>query len=163
MRFFILCTTLAALAAGGCKKKAQPVAKKDEPAAAPAPAPEPVDPRNSAPIAGGGAIQNVRQAVKRVVTDNDLYQLGIIILDLELTGGKMPTASEIKAALTGDGASLRKKIDEGAIILTGTTNKAGLWAYEVDADKAGGIVLTGPTPNARRESADEVKALLGQK
>lgn len=157
MRFFILILLGAALVAGGCKKKnsAAPAAKKEEPA--------PVDERNSAPIAGGGAIQNTKQAVKRYVNQQEMAQLGIIILDFELTNGKLPTVNEIKAALTGDGSAIRKKIDEGVIILTGTTNKSGLWAYEVDADKAGGIVLTGPSANARRENADEVKLLLANK
>lgn len=160
MRFFILLVLGTALVAGGCKKKEKPVAKKEEQApAAPEPAPA-VDPRNSNYIQGGGAVQNVRQAAKRVVNQHDMAQLGIIILDFELTNGKLPTVSEIKAALTGDGANIRKQIDEGVIILTGTRNKSGLWAYEVDADKAGGIVLTGPSANARRANADEVKQLL---
>jgi hypothetical protein len=156
MRFFILLVLGTALVAGGCKKKEKPVAKKEEPA----PAPAPVDPRNSNYVQGGGAVQNIRQAAKRVVNQHDMAQLGIFILDFELTNGKLPTASEIKAMLTGDAAGIRKQIDEGVIILTGTTNKSGLWAYEVDADKAGGIVLTGPSANARRATADEVKQLL---
>jgi hypothetical protein len=157
MRFFILFALGAALVAGGCKKKnsAAPVVKKEEPA------PPPVDERNSAFVPGGGAIQNSRQAVKRVDHQNDIRNLGVLIFDFELTNGKLPTASEIKAAMTvGDWASVRKKVDEGVIILTGTTKKDGLWAYEVDADKVGGIVLTGPTPNTRRANADEVKQLL---
>ncbi|QEL17021.1 hypothetical protein [Limnoglobus roseus] len=160
MRFFILCTVCATIALSGCKKKNAPMAVTKP--SDPEPAPAPIDDRNSAPIAGGGAIQNVRQAAKRTVALSDMHQLGIMILQYDLDNNKLPTVSEIKAMLTGDGASIRKQIDEGTIILTGTKDKAGLWAYEVDADRAGGIVLTGPSANARRASADEVKALLGK-
>lgn len=159
MRFFILCAILAALVSGGCKKKTPPSPKKEEPVAAPAP--EPVDPRNSAFVPGAG-LSNVRQAAKRVVTTNDLQQLGTLIFSFELENNKMPTASEIKGLLKPDGLNILAAIDEGAIILTGTTDKRGLWAYEVDSDKAGGVIVTGPTPAARRATADEVKALLGK-
>ena len=32
----------------------------------------------------------------------------------------------------------------------------------IDADKAGGVIVTGPTPAARRATADEVKTMLGK-
>ena len=160
MRFFILILLGAVLVAGGCKKKnsAAPVAKKEEPA----PAAPPVDDRNTAHVPGGGTVQNVRKAAKRAVTMNDLQSLGTFIFSFELDNNKMPTVSEIKAMLKPDGLNILAAIDEGAIILTGTTDKRGLWAYEVDADKAGGVIVTGPTPAARRATADEVKQLLGK-
>lgn len=160
MRFFTLMLIGATLAAGGCKKKnsAAPAPKPNEQA----PAPAPIDDRNTAPVAGGGTVQNVRKAAKRAVTMNDMQQLGTLIFSYELENNKMPTVSDIKAFLKPDGMNILAAIDEGAIILTGTTDKRGLWAYEVDADRAGGIVVTGPTPAARRATADEVKALLGK-
>lgn len=160
MRFFIVFLIAAAMA-GGCKKKTAvaPVAKKEDPVPA---APEPVDPRNTNFVQGGGAVQNVRQAARRAVTLNDMQQLGTLIFSFELENNKLPTASEIKGMLKTDGKSILAAIDEGTIILTGTTNKAGLWAYEIDADKAGGVIVTGPTPAARRASAEEVKQLLGK-
>ena len=36
-------------------------------------------------------------------------------------------------------------IEEGAYILTGTTEGGGLWAYEVDADSKPGLALIGGT------------------
>lgn len=161
MRFFILLVLGTAFVAGGCKKKEKPVAKKEEPAPVAAPEPAPaVDPRNTNYVQGGGAMQNVRQAARRTVTINDMQQLGTMIFSSELETNKMPTVSEIKAMLKLDGKHILAAIEEGAIILTGTTNKRGLWAYEIDADKAGGVIVTGPTPAARRASAEEVKQLL---
>lgn len=156
MRFFILILLGAALVAGGCKKKEKAAAKIEEPA------PAPVDDRNTAHVPGGGTVQNVRKAARRAVTMNDMQQLGTLIFSSELETNKMPTVSEIKALLKLDGQHILAAIDEGVIILTGTTDKRGLWAYEIDADKAGGIIVTGPTPAARRASADEVKTLLGK-
>ncbi len=154
MRTLLMILLGVAIVSGGCKKKnsAPPVVKKEEPVV--------VDDRNTAHVPGGGTVQNVRKAAKRAVTMNDLQQLGTIIFSMELETNKMPTIEEIKAALKPDGLNLLAAIDEGAIILTGTTNKRGVWAYEVDADKAGGVIVTGPTPAARRAKADEVKQLL---
>jgi hypothetical protein len=162
MRYVSLLALCGIVALTGCeKKKPKAVAKKDD--AGPAVAePAPVDNRNSAYVQGGGALQNARQAAKRAVAMSDMQQLGTLIFSYELDNNKMPTASDIKAMLKPDGLNILKLIDEGAIILTGTTDKRGLWAYEVDADTAGGVIVTGPTPAARRATADEVKGMLGK-
>lgn len=146
------------LVAGGCKKKssAPSVTKLEEPT------PEPIDPRNTAHVPGSGTVEMVRKAAKRAVTMNDMQQLGTLIFAAELETNKMPTIAEIKEMLKQDALNLLAAIDEGAIILTGTTNKRGLWAYEVDADKAGGVIVTGPTPAARRATAEEVKQYLAK-
>jgi hypothetical protein len=155
MRFFILFALGAVLVAGGCKKKEKPVAKKDEPAA---PA---VDPRNTNYVQGGGAVQNVRQAAKRTVQLNDMHQLGLLISTTVQLDDRMPGASEIKESLKRDAPTILAAINEGTIILTDTKNKGGLWAYEIDADKAGGIVLVAGT--ASRASADQVQQFLANK
>lgn len=122
-----------------------------------------VDDRNSNYRPGGGVIVNANQAKKRTVALNDFDQLKTIIVALDLDNSRMPTADAIKADLKANpnARELLAKIDDGAIVLTGTTDRQGLWAYEVDADKAGGIVLAGG--NVSRASADEVKQWLGQK
>ena len=159
MRFFILLVLGTALVAGGCKKKEKPVAMKEEPApAAPAPA---VDPRNTNYVQGGGAIQNVRQAARRTVQLNDMHQLGLLISTTVQLDDRMPSASEIKQSLRRDAPTILAAIDEGVIILTDTKNKGGLWAYEVDAEKVGGIVLVAGT--ASRASAQEVQQYLANK
>ncbi len=160
MRFFILLVLGTALVAGGCKKKEKPVAKKEEPAPA---EPAPIDDRNTAPVAGSSTLGGAYRAGKRALAQSDMDQLGKLIFATVLENDRMPSATDIKNSLKRDAPNLLAKIEEGVIVLTDTKNKDGLWAYEVDADRAGGIVLTGPTPNARRATADEVKQLLGNK
>ena len=147
---------IAACAATGCKKKTPPPA-----AASSAPAAEPVDDRNTTFRPGGSTIGNAYRAGKRAVALNDMSQLGQLIEMMHLDTGRMPDAAAIKAGMQKDAPNIYKLIDDGTIILTGTKDHAGLWAYEVDADKAGGIVLVAGTPS--RATADEVKQYLAQK
>ena len=160
MRYLLL-LLLMAFPAVGCKKKQPPVAAATVPAA---PAPEPVDERNTNFDPKASTLGNVRQAARRTVTLNEMRNLGIFVFALELQNGKMPTPAEIKADLAGnpDAKPIVAAIEEGAIVLTGTRKAGALWAYEVDANKAGGIVLIGPNGTPQRATADEVKAYLQQ-
>src|SRR5271155_2753461 len=114
----------------GCKKKS---------AASAAPEPAPSG-GNTNYVPGNGAIQNVRQAARRTVALNDMHQLGQMIEVAYSETGKMPTPQQIKASLA-QAQSILAHIEEGNIILTGTTDHAGLWAYEVDGNLKGGVVL----------------------
>jgi hypothetical protein len=177
MRVRVLCVLALVLAtgAGGCKKK-KPAPGPD---VTPEPAPAGATPTNrgdgqpsgGAPIpagfarggntnfvAGGGAVQNVRQAGRRTVAINDFHQLGIAIKQVELEDNRMPDVARIKAEVRTF-PNVPQAIEEGVIILTGSRDPSGLWAYEVDADTKGGIVLVGGS--ASRASADEVRRLLG--
>jgi hypothetical protein len=159
--------TVAALALGGagCKKK-EPVAVAPPPtettpatpAAPPAPEPVRIDARNT--NQPGGAITGSYRAGKRTNILSDMRQLGQFIEIQYNEAGKMPDPAAIKANLT-TARNILKEIDEGWIILTGTKDHAGLWAYEVDADKAGGVVLIGGTAQRMPEAYD-VKQLLGK-
>jgi hypothetical protein len=137
----------------GCKKKASSasVASADTGTSG--------DGRNTNYVAGGGAIQNVRQAARRVVALADMQQLGQFIELAYNENGKMPTTQQIKDSLS-QAQNILSLINDGTIILTGTTEHGGLWAYEVEANVRGGIILKGGTPT--RAQADEVKQLLGQ-
>ena len=119
-----------------------------------------VDNRNTNYRPGDGALINSARAGKRVAAMNDFDQLKTFIFAYELENNRMPTKDELRAELK-NAANLLKLIDEGAIVLPTAMQKQGLWAYEVDADKAGGIVID--SGNVGRKSADEVKKLLGQK
>lgn len=159
MRVLMLFALGVVLAAGGCKKKSSaPPTANLEPTT---PAPPAVDPRNTNFVAGGGAVQNVRQAARRTVQLNDMHQLGLLIAQTVQLDDRMPSASEIKQSLQRDAPTILAAINEGTIILTDTKNKGGLWAYEVDADKAGGIVLVGGT--ASRATAEQVQQYLASK
>ena len=110
---------------------------------------------------GFGAAQSVRKAPRRLVSQNDLYQLGIAIALTADQFDRMPTVQEIRQSLQGEYKKYLAAIEDGSIILTGTTNRGAIWAYEVDADTKGGIVLVGGA--ARRAEADEVKQYLANK
>ena len=109
--------------------------------------------------AGGGATQAVRQAARRAVAINDMANLGKFVTQQEIELGKMPSAAEITAALKADPSyrTIAGLIADGTIVLTGSKNKSGLWAYETEADTKGGIGLVAGVPN--RYSADEIKNL----
>lgn len=147
-----------ALALAGCKKK--PVTPATTPPTAPAAAPTGGG-GNTGYIAGGGAVQNIRQAAKRTIALNDLKNLGLLIESAYTDTGKMPGVNEIKTALAKESPGLKAAIDDGTIILCWTTAHEGLWAYEIDADTKGGLALV--SGSARRCDAEEVKQLLGRK
>ena len=118
-----------------------------------------IDPRNT--NRGGGPITGGYRAGKRTNLLNDMRTLGQFMEMQYNETGKMPTPAAIKTNLTS-ARNVLKEIDDGYIILTGTTDHAGLWAYEVDADKVGGVVLVGGTAQ-RMPDAHDVKQLLGKK
>lgn len=141
---------LCVIAAGCAKKSTADVT----------PLPASVDNRNTNFQAGAGTVQNVRKAGARAGAMNDFDQLGKFIELQYNETGKMPTKDEIKDYIKRDAVKLHGLISDGTIVLTGTKDHAGLWAYEVDADKAGGIGLT--AGRAARLSADDVKAMLAK-
>ena len=118
-----------------------------------------VDSRNTNYRPGDGVIVNTARAGKRVAALNDFDQVRFFIFEHELNHNRMPTKEEIRTDLAG-APNLLKLIDEGAILFPAVLTKQGLWAYEVDSDKAGGIVIT--AGNVSRATKDEVKALLAQ-
>jgi major membrane immunogen (membrane-anchored lipoprotein) len=123
-----------------------------------------IDDRNTNFRPDASVLKNTVQAGKRVAQLNDFQQMSFFILAYDLENNRMPTKEEIVADLKNypDASEILKKINEGVIILTGTKDKNALWAYEVDADKAGGIVCTGPSGAIKRATASEVKQLLGK-
>lgn len=143
----LLCLPLVA----GCKKKTPPASAAATPAA---PAPVAGGANDTNYQAGAGAVQNVRNAARRTVAINDMNQIGLTIETLYSTSGRMPDINAIKAELRTAG-NLLALISDGAVILTGTTNHSGLWAYQADADTQGGIGLV--AGRAARMSADEIK------
>jgi hypothetical protein len=153
------------LAVGCDKKTAKPI--DTTPATTPTATMEPPSPAPAAPSsgntnyqAGAGAVQNIRQAARRTVAINDMQQLGTFIQQMTAETGKMPSPAEIKEYIRRDAPKIVAAIDDGTILLTGTKNMSGLWAYEVDADKSGGIALVAGT--ASRLDAAQVKQLLSQ-
>ena len=170
MRLLTLLGLVALLAGGvGCAKKVKKPAAQTAPTQPAETASTEEAPANTGTgfasggntnyVPGGGAVQNVRQAGRRAVALNDMDQLGKAITNVEILEG-MPDVNRIKAEVRTFGA-VAKSIEDGTIILTGTKDRSGLWAYEVDADKRGGIVLVGG--RAYRADAAEVQQLLARK
>ena len=120
-----------------------------------------VDNRNTNYRPGDGALINSARAGKRMAAMNDFDQLKILMFAHELENNRMPSKEDMRASLKTDAPNLLKLIDEGAIVMPTQPEKPGLWAYEVDADKAGGIVIF--ANSVSRKTADEVKTLLGKK
>lgn len=125
----------------------------------------PVDDRNTNYRPDQSALRNAKRAGERLAQLTDFDSVKFFIFSYELENGRMPTIAEIKAELKNypDAAQILKKIDDGVIILTGTKDKNALWAYEIDADKAGGIICHGPSGAIKRATADEVKQWIGKK
>lgn len=155
MRILFVVVLGVLLGATGCKKKTQPTSTPTE---QPAAAAAPVGGGNTNYVPGAG-LQNIRQAGRRLVRDNDLKQIGLFITQWELENNRMPNINEIKS-LVASSPNLKELIDTGSVILTGTTERSGLWAYEIEADVKGGLGLVAGVSN--RYSADEIKQMLGR-
>jgi hypothetical protein len=149
MRPYLFILLVLLVAVTGCKKEPKP--SDTGPTA---------DDRNTNYRPGAGALKNSMQAGKRTAAMHDYDQLKTIIFAMELENNRMPTKDEIRTELTTNGRNLLKLIDDGAIIMPSQPKKDGLWYYEVDADKVGGIVVY--QGNVSRATADEVKKYLGQ-
>ena len=141
---------LAVGSAIGCPKAPKPTSTEPT-----------VDNRNTNYRPGDGALINSARAGKRVAAMSDFDQLKILMLAHELENNRMPSKEDMRTSLKADAPNLLRLIDEGAIIVPTQPEKQGLWAYEVDADKAGGIVIF--ANSVARKTADEVKTLLGKK
>ena len=111
----------------GCRKAPKPV--DTQPA---------VDNRNTNYQPGAGVAINTIKAGKRTAAMHDFDQLKTIIYAMELENNRMPSKEELRTELGGNGKNLLKLIDDGAILVPTQPRKDGLWAYEIDADKAEG-------------------------
>jgi hypothetical protein len=103
---------------------------------------------------GGGAVQQVRKAARRTQALNEMNTLGQVISMMQNDLGRMPAREQIMAELK-QYPTVLQAINEGAFILTGTTEAGGLWAYEVDADTKPGIALIGG--RATRSTPDDLR------
>jgi hypothetical protein len=155
MRICFVVVVGVLLGTAGCKKKTTPTSNPTE---QPPPATAPAGGGNTNYVPGAG-LQNIRQAGRRLVRDNDLKQIGLLITQWEIENNRMPNVSEIKSLLAS-APNLKELIDTGSVILTGTTERSGLWAYEIEADVKGGLGLVAGVPN--RYSADDIKQMLGR-
>lgn len=163
MRTMLTLVAGLALIGGGCKKN------PPKPAATIPTAPAATQPTAPAPPPAGagtqyqpgaGALQNVRNAAKRTELLAMMSGLAIHIVALDTQNGKMPTRQELYDAIKNEVSErkLVEQINDGTIILTGSTDRSGLWAYEKGADVSGGVALI--AGRADRYSAEDIKKFL---
>jgi hypothetical protein len=107
----------------------------------------------------GGVISDVMNKVTQTVTAVEMHDLHLFMSQEEI-GGQMPTKEAVFAYAKKDNQKLWRLLDNGAIVLTGTKTRDGLWAYEKDAPTKGGWVVTGTGES--KMSAEEVQKLLGK-
>jgi hypothetical protein len=161
MRAMLMLAAGLALVGGGCKKvKPKPV---ETPATTPAPPPTPPTTPAAAGTQyepGAGAIQNARKAAERTQLLAMMSGLALHIVALDTQNGRMPTRQElydsIKDVVTE--RPLVEKINDGTIILTGSTDRSGLWAYEKGAEVSGGVALI--AGSAQRYAAEDIQKFL---
>ena len=94
-------------------------------------------PNQFAPPGPGGAVQDVRKAVGRAVTQNELNNLRLFIDTASGASGQMPTQQEILAGVQKDDRKLAQAIQQGDIVLTGTRSREGVWAYTKEVQRNG--------------------------
>lgn len=182
MRCFAL-IAVCVLALAGCKKKPKPA----EPDPAPAQKGDGLPPEGAAPSGGGGggnagiiaagggigvvnphaalgggggggAAMAVRKAVERMKDGlNEMNTLGQVIQLMLTDEGRMPTRERILTELK-QYPRLLTLVGEGKIILTGTTEVGGLWAFEPDAENTNSVALIGG--RATRTNPDELRPYL---
>ena len=129
------------------------------------PAPQPQAPvginKNTNFRPGGASLGNMYRAGKRGGLMGEMADIGKQITITVQLDDRMPTAAEIKQDLQRSAAKYAKLIDDGIVILTDTKDKRGMWAYEIDSEKVGGIALVSGTPG--RYSAEQITAMLPKK
>lgn len=129
------------------------------------PQPQPPAPRgineNTNFRPGGTALGNVYRAGKRAGLMGEMQQIGQLVSVTVQVDDRMPSAAEIKADLQRSSGKLAALVADGTVILTDTKDKRGMWAYEIDSEKVGGIALVGGTPG--RYTAQQITAMLQQK
>lgn len=155
MRILFVVIVGVLLGSAGCKKKTTPTSATAETPATPATGVR----GNTNYVPGGGAAQNVRQAGRRFVTLTDMNQIALAMSQWEIENNRMPNYNQAYA-IVSQYPNYKKLVDDGDVILTGTNNRSGLWAYEVEADVKGGVAIVAGTAN--RYSADDIRQYLGR-
>lgn len=105
---------------------------------------------------GGGVVT----AVNRAVNLNEMQNIQKFIQIAELDFNRMPTAQEVAQSLQRSAPKTYELIQSGVIVITGTRNREGIWAYTKDPQSVAGehLVVTGSS--CGRMTADELRRLL---
>lgn len=171
MRNLMLLPALALVLVMGCKKPT-PKAAPAPPAPAPTAAAGHTPPAVHAPTGvvinpgmsggSGGAVQAVRKAAGRAVTQNEMNNIRTFIEDASLASGQMPTAQQTFQALQQGARATAKLVEDGDIILTGTRQREGIWAYTKEAVSTTGEHLVVNGSGVQRMTPQQIRQALGQ-
>jgi hypothetical protein len=107
-----------------------------------------------------GAVQNVRKAAQRAVTQNEMHNLHITMEAASTETGRLPSKDFILRTVQKEDPRLYQALQEGLIVLTEIPTREGIWAYEKDAPTNGGFVIS--QSGVERLPADQVKQRLKQ-
>jgi hypothetical protein len=110
----------------------------------------------------GGAVQAVRKAAGRAVTQNEMNNIRTFIEDASLASGQMPTAQQTFQALQQGARATAKLVEDGDIILTGTRQREGIWAYTKEAVSTTGEHLVVNGSGVQRMTPQQIRQALGQ-
>ena len=106
-----------------------------------------------------GLVEKVHAKVNETVSALEMKDLHLFITEKELAFNQMPDQKAIMDYAKKENPKLHKLLDSGAIVLTGITQREGVWAYEKDAPSKGGWVIT--HTGESKMTADELKQRLG--
>jgi hypothetical protein len=110
----------------------------------------------------GGAVQAVRQAAKRSVTQNELKNIQTFIEAASSASGKMPTVQEVYGALQKEAPATATLVQEGAIKLTGTRSRENIWAYTAEPVSVTGEYMMVTSSSIERVTGQALNARLQQ-
>jgi hypothetical protein len=171
----LLVIGLALALLGGCKKKTTKVAQGPAPSEQAPVAQNGAAPGGQVPMhaptgvvlgggggGGGGAVQAVRTAVKRSVSENDLKNLHLFIENASAASATMPSPQQITAEMQREAPQLVKKIQNGDIVLTGTRTREGIWAYTKEPQSVAGEHLILTSSGIERMPATTLRQRLQQ-
>jgi hypothetical protein len=108
----LLLIGLALALATGCKKNSSPPPKGG----------------------GSGLVKNIKTAVNRTVSDNDLHNLHLILI----ANDKPPSIQELNASLPRDAPTIWRQVQSGSIVLTGARSRQHIWAYTASPQTVAG-------------------------
>jgi hypothetical protein len=126
------------------------VGQPGAPAGQPQP-PAPRPPAGTPPTTGGSG---------KMVTKADMNEVWVFVENFSQgNGGKMPTPDWIIGALVKEKAAAAELVKSGDIILTGSTKRESVWAFERKAPTKGGWIASqnGPEEVSAQEFARRIK------
>lgn len=170
MRIGWLIVLVTALCIMGCKKKTEPTTAKTDPPKAGA---SPSGPAVHAPTGvvvnpgmggggSGGAVQAVRKAAMRAVSQHEMNNIRLFIDQFSLANNAMPSVDTVAQALRTEARSTYQLVEGGEIVLTGVRQREGIWAYTREPQSTAGYHLVIRNGNVEQMMPQELGRLLQQ-